>query len=100
MLKTPASFVLTSLRGSTLKRTFRRSGTLAGLIRSPRSLLGVNGHTECGSYLLASSLAADSLNSRFEHPVWSAPVATDMRTSETLTYHSIFPAACQPWLIS
>jgi hypothetical protein len=68
MLKMSASFVLTSLRGSTLKRTFRRSETLAGLIRSPRSILGVNGHTKCGPYLLASSLAAALLNGHFEHP--------------------------------
>jgi hypothetical protein len=29
----------------------------------------------------------------FEHSVWSAPVATDMRTNETLARHNIFPAA-------
>ena len=35
--------VLASLRGSTLKRAFRRSEVLEGLIRSPRSILGANG---------------------------------------------------------
>jgi hypothetical protein len=68
MLKKSASGVLASLRGSTLKRTFRRSETLAGLIRSPRSILGVNGHTKCGLYLLASSLAAALLDGLFQHP--------------------------------
>jgi hypothetical protein len=67
MLKKAASFVLASLRGSTLKRT-RRSETLVGLIRSPRSILGVNGHTKCGTYLLASSLAAALLDGLFEQP--------------------------------
>ena len=77
MLKKSASGVLSSLRDSTLKRTFRRSETLAGLIRSPRSILGVNGHTKCGTYLLASSLAAALLDSLFEHPevtLTAAPV--------------------------
>ena len=68
MLKKPTSVVLASLRGSTLKKTFRRSETLTGFIRSPRAILGVNGHTECGPYLLASSLAAALLNGLFEHP--------------------------------
>ena len=58
MLKKSASDVLASLRGSTVKKNFQRSETPVGLIRSPRSILGVNGHTKCGSYLLASSLAA------------------------------------------
>ncbi len=39
-------------------RTFQRSETRAELIRSPRSILVVNGPTKCGAYLLASSLAA------------------------------------------
>jgi len=68
MLKKPASGVLASLRSSTLKRTFRKPEILAGLIRSPRSILKVNGHTKCGAYLLASSLAAALLDSLFEHP--------------------------------
>jgi len=46
MLKKSASGVLVSLRGSTLKRAFRRSETLEGLIRSPRSILGANGPHE------------------------------------------------------
>jgi hypothetical protein len=48
MLKKSASFVLASLRGSEL---------LEGIFRSPRSMLRANGHTKCGWYLLASSLA-------------------------------------------
>jgi hypothetical protein len=49
MLKTSASFVLASLRGS---------GALEGIFRSPRSILRANGHTKCGWYLLVSWLAA------------------------------------------
>jgi len=62
MLKKPASFVLTSLRDST--RVFRKSEALEGPIRSPRSILRANGHTQCGWYLLASSLAAALLGKR------------------------------------
>jgi hypothetical protein len=36
---------------------------------------------------------AGDKSGRFEHPVWSAPVATDMRTSETLACQNIFSAA-------
>ena len=46
MLKKPVSGVLASRRGSTLKRAFRRSEVLEGLIRSPRSILGANGPHE------------------------------------------------------
>jgi hypothetical protein len=60
MLKKSASIVLASLRGSEV---------LEGVFRSPGSILGANGHTKCGRYLLASSLAAALLNGLFEHPV-------------------------------
>jgi hypothetical protein len=73
MLKKSISIVLASLRGSTLKKTFWKSETRAGLIRSPRSILGVNGHTKCGTYLLASSLAAALLDGLFEHPAYEYP---------------------------
>ncbi len=53
MLKKSASGVLASLRGSEV-----------GIFRSPRSILGPNGHTKCGRYLLASSLAAALLGKR------------------------------------
>jgi hypothetical protein len=59
MLKKSASGVLASLRGSE---------ALEGIFRSPRSILRANGHTKCGWYLLASSLAAALLDSLFEHP--------------------------------
>jgi len=49
MLKKSVSFVLAALRGSE---------GLEGIFRSPRSILRANGHTQCGWYLLASSLAA------------------------------------------
>lgn len=49
MLKKFASGVLAS---------FRDSEELEDILRSPRSILGANGHTKCGWYLLASLLAA------------------------------------------
>jgi hypothetical protein len=68
MLKKPASIVLASLRGSTLRNTPRIFGILKGLFRSPRSIGRANGYTKCGPYLLASSLAAALLDGLFEHP--------------------------------
>ena len=59
MLKKSASGVLASLRDSE---------GLEDILRSPRSILGANGHTKCGWYLLASSLAAALLDGLFEHP--------------------------------
>ena len=41
---------------------------LKGFIRSPRFIARANGYTECGPYLLASSLVAALLNGLFEHP--------------------------------
>ncbi len=86
MLKKTANGVLASLRGSTLKRVFRRPEALDGIFHSPRSILRANGFTKCGPYLLASSLAAALLGTKrvlarqgwageksglFEHPVRS-----------------------------
>jgi hypothetical protein len=64
MLKKSASGVLALLRGSE---------TLEDIFRSPRFMLWANGYTKCGSYLLASLLAAALLDSLFEHPeyVWT-----------------------------
>ena len=59
MLKKSASGVLASLRDSE---------GLEDILRSPRSILGANGHTKCGWYLFASSLAAALLDGLFEHP--------------------------------
>ena len=50
--------------------TFQRSEIRAELIRSPRSILVVNGPTKCGAYLLASSLTAALLDGLFEHLAW------------------------------
>jgi hypothetical protein len=93
MLKKSASGVLASLRDSTLKRTFRKSETLAGLIRSPRSIRGVNGHTKCGLYLLASSLAAALLDGHFEHPENFQASATKGKFQRCFVYQSSFSAA-------
>jgi hypothetical protein len=68
MLKKSASFVLASLRSSTLKRAFRRPEAPAEIFHSPRSIIRANGFTKCGPYLLASSLAAALLDGLFEHP--------------------------------
>jgi hypothetical protein len=57
MLKRSSRGILASLRGSTLKRIFRSWETLAELIHSPRPIIGVNGYTKCGLYLLSSPLA-------------------------------------------
>jgi hypothetical protein len=46
MLKKSASGVLASLRGSTLKRVFRRPETLEEIFHSPRSILLANGFTK------------------------------------------------------
>jgi hypothetical protein len=59
MLKKSASIVLASLRGSAV---------LEDVIRSPRSILRANGHTKCGWYLLASSLAAALLDGLSKQP--------------------------------
>jgi hypothetical protein len=92
MLKKSASGVLASLRGSTLKRT-RRSETLAGLIRSPRPILRVNGHTKCGTYLLASSLAAALLDRLFEHPENFQASAAKGKFQRCFVYQSSLSAA-------
>jgi hypothetical protein len=77
MLKKSASIVLASLRGST--RVFRKLEALKGLFRSPRSIVGANGPTKCGTYLLASSLAAALLDSLFEHPATCTPIIYDVQ---------------------
>ena len=88
MLKKSASGVLASLRGST--RVARKSEALEGLFRSPRSMTRANGPAKCGTYLLASSLAAalpaerrvsarrgwaGGISGLFEHPEAIAPSA-------------------------
>jgi hypothetical protein len=74
MLKKSASGVLASLRSSE---------TLEGISRSPRSILRANGHTKCGWYLLASSLATALLDGLFEHPAYGSPTVHFSR----LTFH-------------
>jgi hypothetical protein len=59
MLKKSTSGVLASLRGLEV---------LEDILRSPRSILRANGHTKCGWYLLAFSLAAALLDGLFERP--------------------------------
>jgi len=85
MLKKPASGVLTSLRGSEV---------LEDMFRSPRSILRANGHTKCGWYLLASSLAAALLIGLFEHPAWNSLVIPNAQISDVLPSIHGFPATC------
>ena len=80
MLKKSASGVLAALRGSTLSWSFSEAETLEGLFRSPRPIAGANSHTKCGTYLLASLLAAALLDSLFEHPAWCAFVVPNSQT--------------------
>jgi hypothetical protein len=81
MLKKSASIVLVSFRGSEV---------LEDMFRSPRSILRANGHTKCGWYLLASSLAAALLNGHFKHPASSLPIVSELWVSEVPVYRQSF----------
>jgi hypothetical protein len=85
MLKKSASFVLASFRGSE---------ALEGFFRSPRSILQANGHTKCGRYLLASSLAAAALDSHFEHPALRSCNVTVRKVTVKFEEKLSFSAAC------
>jgi hypothetical protein len=100
MLKKSASSVLASLRASEV---------LEGIFRSPRSILWANGHTKCGWYLLASSLAAALLGTRrvsarqgwageksglFEHPETILPSTPFERFEQHFMHKSSFSADC------
>ena len=85
MLKKSDSFVLASLRGSEV---------LEGIFRSPRSILGANGHTKCGWYLLASSLAAAALGGHFEHPVIRSCDMTIRKIAVSFEQKLSFSATC------
>jgi hypothetical protein len=96
MLKKSASIVLASFRGSEV---------LEDMFRSPRSISRANGHTKCGWYLLASSLAAALPGTRrvsarqgwageksghFEHPASSLPIVSELWVSEVPVYRQSF----------
>ena len=67
MLKKPVSFVLASLRGSTV--IFSEMGNTRGAFPFAKTRCkGERPHTMCGTYLLAPSLAAALLDGLFEHP--------------------------------
>src|SRR6476660_9220533 len=84
MLKKSASIVLASLRGSTL--SFSDVGNTREAFPFAKTCCkGERPHTKCGTYLLASSLAAalpaeqrvlarrdwaGEMSGLFEHPVW------------------------------
>mgnify|MGYP001221645659 CR=1 FL=1 len=86
MLKKSASGVLpASLRGSE---------ALEGIFRSPRSILRANGHTKCGWYLLASSLAAALLDSLFEHPAGDPALSTYLLPVGLAAHKLSFSASC------
>jgi hypothetical protein len=84
MLKKSASGVLASLRGSEAQE---------GIFRSPRSILRANGHTKCGWYLLASSLAAALLDGLFEHPAIIEALVPSVIFQQCLMYKPSFSAA-------
>ena len=94
MLKKSAGVVLASLRGSTLKRVFRRPEALEGIFHSPRSILRANGLAKCGTYLLASSLAAAALDGLFEHLVKRSCASTIRKIVVDFEHKLIFPIAC------
>ena len=57
-------------------------------------LQGRTAHTKCGTYLLASSLAAALLDGLFEHPeVIEAPAPSQLVQRCSMSKPS-FPAAC------
>ncbi len=85
MLKKSASGVLASLRGSEV---------LEGIFRSPRPILLANGHTKCGWYLLASSLAAALMDSLFEHSAGDPALSTHLLPVELAAQKLSFSANC------
>jgi hypothetical protein len=78
MLKKPASIVLASLRGSTLRRSSSEIGSTRGAFPFAKiHLQGRTAHTKCGPYLLASSLVAALLDRLFEHPAMAPFLVKD-----------------------
>src|SRR6266513_6522635 len=86
-------FVLASLKGSTYRieplggRNYWR-----GFSVRQEPLQGRTAHTKCGTYLLASSLAAALLNGLFEHPAWHYPIALEVGAIEFSPWHKRFSA--------
>src|ERR1700675_2958525 len=110
MLKKSVSFVLASLRGSTYRGEplgYRNHWRGFSVRQDP--FKGRTAHTKCGTYLLASSIAAALLGTRrvsarqgwageksglFEHPAWRTPVIPDVQTSEIPACPQSFSVAC------
>jgi hypothetical protein len=93
MLKKSASGVLASLRGSTLRAPSDIRNT-EGAYPFAKIHCRANGYTECGPYLLASSLAAALLDGHFEHPETMLISAPSVRCHWRFTYKSSFSASC------
>ncbi len=74
--------------------SLRGSEALEGIFRSPRSILRANGHTKCGWYLLASSLAAALLDSLFEHPAGDPALSTYLLPVGLAAHKLSFSASC------
>ena len=85
MLKKSASGVLASLRGPE---------ELESIFRSPRVIIWANGHTQCGWYLLTSSLAAALLDSLFEHPAGNPALSTYLLPLDLAAQKLSFSANC------
>jgi len=95
MLKKSASGVLASLRGSTYRGKPLGIGITGGggSVRQDQ-LKGRTAHTKCGTYLLASSLAAALLDGLFEHPELLRHQRHSARFQQSFMYKPSFSADC------
>ena len=94
MLKTSASFVLASLRGSTYRvDPLGYRNHLRGFSVRQDLLYGRTAHTKCGLYLLAYSLAAALLDGLFEHPAECSPVVREVGPFNFHHAGIVFPQA-------
>src|SRR6266850_7540638 len=110
MLKKSASGVLASPRGSTYRaESLGCRNYWRGFSVRQDSFKGRTAHTKCGTYLLASSLAAALPAKRrvlarrgwageksglIEHPACGSPVIQDIRNSKVLACPHSFSVAC------
>jgi len=76
MLKKSACFVLASLRGSTRRELLGGRKHWRDLSVHQDPFKGRTAHTKCGTYLLASSLAAAAPDGLFEHPAGHSDAIT------------------------
>src|SRR5437879_598620 len=94
MLKKPTSGVLASLRGSTRRELFGGRKHWRDLSVHQDPFKERTAHTKCGTYLLASSLAAALMDDIFEHPPRCVSVSRMYRPMKFRHEHRVFAAAC------